>query len=99
MNTSVLSLDARGANRAIYTLIGPLLQPETREKQASLKPVDVTDEFLQGVGHGGCRRVHRGPRAVALVLWQCPGETDRRSARHRSKFPFTRHIFSYDLPT
>jgi hypothetical protein len=24
----------------------PLLQPEMREKQASLKPVDVTDEFV-----------------------------------------------------
>jgi hypothetical protein len=30
----------------IYILIGPLLQPEMRDKQASLKPVDVTDELL-----------------------------------------------------
>jgi hypothetical protein len=41
-------LDARGADGPYIKLIGPcsLLQPEMREKQASLKPVDVTDEFL-----------------------------------------------------
>jgi hypothetical protein len=72
MNTSVLSLDGRGANRRYRKLIGPLLQPEMREQQASLKPVDVTDQFLQGVGHGGCRRVHQSPRAVAVVFVVVP---------------------------
>jgi hypothetical protein len=33
--------------------MGPLLQPEICEKQATLKPVDVTDEFLWGAGHCG----------------------------------------------
>jgi hypothetical protein len=45
----------------IYVASRPLLQPEVRENQASLKPLDVNDEFLQGVKRGGCRRAHRSP--------------------------------------
>jgi hypothetical protein len=54
--------------------MGPLLRPEICEKQASLKPVDVTDEFLWGVRHGGCRRVHRNPPAVAVVFVALSGQ-------------------------
>jgi hypothetical protein len=54
MFTAVLSLDGRGADRRYRKLIGPCSQPEMREEQASLKPVDAIEKFLPGVGHGGC---------------------------------------------
>jgi len=38
------------------------------ENQASLKPLDVTYELFQSVGHGGRRRVHRRRRAVAVTF-------------------------------
>jgi hypothetical protein len=33
-----------------------------------LNPVELTEELLQGMGHGGRRRVCRGPGAGAVVI-------------------------------
>ena len=58
----------------IYKADRPLLQPEICEKQDSPKPIDVTDEFPWDVGHRGCRRVHRSPRAVAVTFVALSGQ-------------------------
>jgi hypothetical protein len=62
MNTSVSSLDARGADGRYIKLIGPLLQPDVDEKQTSLNRIELTGEFPQGVG-----------RAVAEESVAAPG--------------------------
>ena len=62
MNTSVSSLDERGGDGRYIKLMGPLLQPDVDEKQTSLNRIELTDEFLQGVG-----------RAVAEESVAAPG--------------------------
>lgn len=42
-------------------LMGHLLQPDIHEKQTSLDQVELTDEFLRGVRHGGRRPVVASP--------------------------------------
>jgi hypothetical protein len=45
----------------------PLLWPEMSEKQASLGPVDVTDELRQGVGHGAPTSTSGSPGCSSII--------------------------------
>jgi hypothetical protein len=65
MNSSLLSLDERAGKGHIYKDYRSLLQPD---KAVFAGQVELTVRFLQGVGHGGCRRGRRGPQAVAVVF-------------------------------
>src|SRR5882757_9339834 len=48
--------------------VRPLLQPDIDQKKTSLDAVELSEEILQDVRHGGRRRVCRGRRAVAVLL-------------------------------
>jgi hypothetical protein len=60
--------------------MGTLLLPDEYEKQTSLDPVELVDEFFQIVRNGGADRqvVDPGTRAV-FILVVVPGDGGRES--------------------
>jgi len=48
--------------------MGLVLRPDADESQIAMDLVELTDEFLRGVGRAGCRGVSRGRRSVAVLF-------------------------------